>query len=67
MKILVKYIPNEQAYGLCGDLALEPGEDWFVVPTTHAPKALRWIEAHPNFFPAGRTVRFFLEDGSELI
>ena len=67
MKVIVKYEPNEQSYGLCGDIALEPGDDIFVVPTHHAPTALTWVQAHPNFTPEGRRVRFFLEDGTELI
>ena len=67
MKIQVKYIPRPRSYGTHGQIALEPGTDIFIVPPTRdVAKAIAWIRAHPNYTPQGRSVQFFLEDGTEV-
>lgn len=66
MKIRVEYVPRPRAFGTHGDSALQSGADLFVVPTDEVEKAILWIRHHPNYTPQGRSVRFFLEDGTEV-
>ena len=66
MKIIVQFTPNPPAYGTHGPLADAAGVAQFVVPTNDTRKAVEWIKAHPHYVPAGRTARFFTEDGVEI-